>query len=96
MTKFDVVAEYEKIVGRIPTFRGPKQYRMSYESAKADFLRGIEAAIRKDEQKKDQKLLERCLILLVSLVLTEPRTTPNQQTEITKLLKALKTRIEKT
>ena len=41
----------------------------------------------------DTKLLTRCCILLVALVLTEPRTNRAQQDEIAKLIKALKKRI---
>jgi hypothetical protein len=41
----------------------------------------------------DKRLLERCCILLVALVLTEPKTNKAQQDEIAKLIKALKKRI---
>ena len=37
-----------------------------------------------------QRLLTDCLVLLVSLVLTEPRTTPRQQKMIGKLIGKLK------
>jgi hypothetical protein len=43
--------------------------------------------------KADKRLLERCCILLVALVLTEPMTNKAQQDEIAKLIKALKKRI---
>lgn len=36
------------------------------------------------------KILERCLILLTSLVLTDPLKTPQQQREIGRLIKRLK------
>lgn len=39
---------------------------------------------------KKKRLLQDCLILLVSLVLTEPNTTPRQQKMIAALIKRLK------
>lgn len=43
--------------------------------------------------RSDKRLFERCAILLVALVLTEPRTNKTQQAEIAKLIKALKRRL---
>ena len=48
---------------------------------------------RNTPSQADRKLLERCCILMVALVLTEPRTNKAQQAEIAKLIKALKKRL---
>lgn len=41
------------------------------------------------DKSRGKKLLEDCLILITSLVLTEPRTTPKQQAMMMKLIKRL-------
>ena len=43
-----------------------------------------------DKRRSRKRLLTDCLVLLVSLVLTEPATTKRQQAEIAKLIRRLK------
>lgn len=49
---------------------------------------------RDTPQQRKRRLLEDCLILIVSLVLTEPHTTPMQQKMIPKLIQRLRKELQ--